>query len=427
MAKLALAALFVAVLMAVPRPAVRAASGIRIVTEPSVENRFPESLVFAIEVESDTEIKEARLRFTFMPDNRPATARAEFEPGTHARATFILRSGTSQLYIPPGKAIRYSWEVTDAAGTELKTEERETSFADNRFRWQQVVDGIVQVNYYRGTQRDAEVMAQIAHETIDKAGKLMGTTFDFPIKIWAYANQRDFQIALSHASVTSDPGVLGQAHAPDTFIMVVDRLSSPSALDTMRHELTHLVTARAVEGGPFKGLYPAWLNEGTSVFLQVSPNDVGYVDALESAIRKDSVVPIRSLTGLQRTRDVGLFYGQSYALVKYLVETYGEEKFAHMITEFKQIGNEDQTFQKVYGMDRDGLYRKWRESVGLKAEPSARTGQDRDQPSAAAEQGTDSTTIALAIGITAAFVLLLGGAVAGGLVLARKAQPRDHE
>jgi hypothetical protein len=210
--------------------------------------------------------------------------------------------------------------------------------------------------------------------------------------------------------------------------MVVDRLSSPSALDTMRHELTHLVTARALQGGPFKDLYPSWLNEGMSVYLQVSPNDVGYVDALEKAIATDTVVPIRQLTSLQRARDVGLFYGQSYALVKYLIETYGEEKFARFMAEFKQIGNEDQTFQKVYGFDRDGLYREWRKSVGLPEEQRGRSGGDaRPQAAPVRERGTDSTTIAFIVGAAIGFLILLGGAVVGGVLLARRMQPANEE
>jgi hypothetical protein len=407
---------------------VHAQPAIRVVSDAAVENRFPESLTFAIEIASESEIREARLRYTFIPDGRAVTAKAEFDTGKQVRATYVLRSGTSQLYVPPGKSIRYAWEITDSAGNELKTEEKETAFSDNRFRWQQVTDGVVQINYYNGTQRDAEVMAQVATETITKAGALMGAKFDFPIKVWAYASQKDFQIALAHSSVSSDPGVLGQAHAPDTFIMVVDRLSSPSALDTMRHELTHLVTARALQGGPFKDLYPSWLNEGTSVYFQVSPNDVGYVDALEDAIEEDKVVPVRLLTSLQRARDVGLFYGQSYGMVKYLIETHGAEKFGRLIAEFKQLGNEDQTFQKVYGFDRNGLYQEWRKSVGLPAEQGARSGQnDNPQASTSSAKGTSGQTIAIAVGASVALLLLLGGAVAGGLVLARRMQPADED
>ena len=412
----ALALLALALLV---RPA--AAESIRVVGEPAEENRFPEGIVFSLEAESAAEITDVRLRYTFLPENRSSSAQAEFERGTRVRASYTLRSGSSSRYIPPGKSLRYSWEIRDAAGNELTIPARETSFADPRFQWQTVRDGSIAVNYYVGGQRDAEVMALVARETVEKAAQLLGTTFDFPIKIWAYANRRDFQIALAHESVSSDPGVLGQAHEPDTFIMVVDRLSSPSALDTARHELTHLVTARAVSRGPYQELYPSWLNEGTSVYLQVSPNDVGYIDALEKAIKEDKVVPLKSLTAGTRNRNVGLFYGEGYSVVKYLVETHGAEKFAQMIAAFNRTGVLDEAFKEAFGTDQTGIYQRWREHVGLKAEPSttADTPEDTQQ---AAPSDSSSFTVLIAIIGTVLMFLLLAVAIAGGILLARRAR-----
>lgn len=426
-ARIGIAVGLLCLLVLVLAPRARASAGIRVLGEPAVENKFPDGLVFTLEAESEAEIRDIRLRYRFIPDNLSAAAQPEFERGARVRATFNLRSGTRQIYIPPGKTIRYSWELSDAAGNEIKTEERETTFADLRFDWQMVNDGVVNLYYYRQNQRDAEVMARVANETITKGAALMGTKFDFPIKIWAYGSQADFQIALAHSSVTQDPNVLGQAHDPDTFIMVVDRLSSPTALDTARHELTHLVTANALRGGPFKDLYPSWLNEGTSVYLQVSPNDVGYIDALEDAIQNDKTISIRNLTGGTRTRDIGLFYGQSYGLVKYLVQTFGEAKFAQLIAEFKKNGDLDQTFTAVFGFDRDGLYREWRKSVGLPENQAAGSGQQQSPARSGQQSGSDSPTLALAIGGTVALLLLAAAAVAGGLLLARRAHRGEAE
>lgn len=408
-------------LVLLARP-VGAQTAIQLIGEPAEQNNFPDNLTFTLNVESSAEIRDVRFRYTFLPENRSSSGVAQFEPGTRVKATFTIRSGTSQSYIPPGKSLRYSWEVTDAAGGTLSVPARDTTFADRRFPWQSVQDGLVTVNYYTGGQRDAEVMALIARETIEKAGALMGATFDFPMKIWAYANQRDFQIALSHESVSSDRGVLGQAHEPDTFIMVVDRLSSPSALDTARHELTHLVTARALAKGPYSDLYPSWLNEGTSVYSQVSPNDVGYIDSLEQAIRDDSVIAPKLLTAGTRNRNVGLFYGEGYALVKYLVDTFGAPKFAAMIADFNRGGVLDDAFRQTFGADSDGIYRQWRQSVGLKAEQAAVGAAPAVAPAAQSGSSSSSSDILLIAGGTIAMVLLLGAAVAGGLLLARRAQ-----
>jgi hypothetical protein len=402
------------------RPAT-AQSAIRLVGEPAEENQFPDGLIFSIEAESSARITDVRLRYTFLPENRSSTATATFEPDTRVRATYHLRSGTAGRYIPPGKKLRYTWEIRDEAGNEFTVPARETSFADLRFPWQSVTDGNVTVNYYVGNQRDAEVMALVAKETIEKASALMGTTLNFPVQIWAYANQRDFQIAVAHESVTSNPGILGQAHEPDIFIMVVDRLSSPSALDTARHELTHLVTARAVSEGPYQALYPSWLNEGTSVYLQVSPNDVGYVDALEKAIKEDKVIPLKSLTAGTRSRNVGLFYGQGYSVVKYLVDTYGADKFALMIDAFNRTGVLDDAFTEAFGTDVNGIYRKWRQSVGLPAE-AAPADQPADTQAQAAPDSSSDNTVLLAVAGTVLLFMLLAVAIAAGVLLARRAR-----
>lgn len=396
-----------------------AQSAIRLVSEPVEENNFPDGLTFKLSAESSAVIREVRFRYTFLPENRSSSAQAEFEPGTSVNATYTLRSGSSRLYIPPGKSIRYSWELTDADGAALSVPARDTTFADTRFQWQSVQDGLIKVNYYRGAQRDAEVMALVANETIEKASALLGASFDFPIKMWAYASNRDFQIALAHESVSSDPGVLGQAHDPDTFIMVMDRLSSPSALDIARHELTHLVVARALAGGPYADLFPSWLNEGIAVYLQVSPNDVGYVDSLDKAIQNDSVVPLKSLTAGTRNRNVGLFYGQGYSVVKFLVDRHGAPKFTEMVAAFNRTGQLDEAFRAAFGMDQNEVYRAWRESVGLKAEAAAAT--PPPDTSAALEPATsDSNTVLLASVGGVLMALLLGAAVAGGLLLARR-------
>ena len=419
--RVVVAALLLTLLVMVLAPRARAAGGIRVLGEPKVENQFPDALQFSLEAESDAEIQDIRLRYRFMPDNTGSTARAEFERGAKVKAQYALRSGSNRLYIPPGKTIRYSWELADAAGNRLTTEERETAFTDIRFKWQTAKDGLIEVNFYRGNMRDAEVMAQVARETVEKAAKLTGAVIDFPVKIWAYASRVDFQIALAHGSVTSDPGVLGQAHSPDTFIMVVDRLSSPTAFDTARHELTHLVTADALQGGPFKDLYPSWLNEGTSVFLQASPNDVGYIDELEKAIKEDKVFPVKSLTSGNRVSDVGLFYGQSYSVVKYLVDTFGEAKFAQMIQTFRTSGDLNATFRTVYGTDLDGLNRQWRKSVGLPEEQKTPPSAAGLEPKAGTDGGPSTGVLAAA---GAAMTVLAGAAVAGGVLLARIARRR---
>jgi hypothetical protein len=92
--------------------------------------------------------------------------------------------------------------------------------------------------------------------------------------------------------------------------------------------------------------------------------------ALDSAIEKDEVLSLRAMNSASIGRtsvNVSLFYAQAWSTVSYLVDQYGEEKFADLFATFKQGSTVDKAFQSVYGFDLDGLENAWRESVGLPA------------------------------------------------------------
>src|SRR5205823_5475321 len=142
--------------------------------------------------------------------------------------------------------------------------------------------------------------------------------------------------------------------------------------DTVRHELTHLVNARAVDD---RQTLPLWLDEGLAVYGQNDPG--GFGDAITQAIRQNKVVPITSLAPSLRGTDAGLFYGEAWSITSFLVKTYGQEKFAQLLAAFKGGASEDQAFTKAFGLDRNGVYNAWRKSVGLSevAAPAAAPSQ----------------------------------------------------
>jgi hypothetical protein len=154
--------------------------------------------------------------------------------------------------------------------------------------------------------------------------------------------------------------------------------------------------------------------------MQISPNDVGYVDELEKAIKQDSVVPLRSLTAGTRNRNVGLFYGQGYAIVKYLVDAHGAEKFAQMVASFNRSGQIDEAFRHAFGADQTGIYEQWRETVGLSAEQPRPDTQGGDAP--AQGESSSSNEVLLAVVGTLLLLGLLAVAVVAGLLLARRAR-----
>src|SRR3970282_80039 len=102
------------------------------------------------------------------------------------------------------------------------------------------------------------------------------------------------------------------------------------SFSSLRHELTHLVTAFA--GQVSIAQLPARLDEGAAVYGEGDPE--GFGDAVGRAIDRGNVLSVRSITSYQGDPNkVNLFYGQSWALVSFLIDTYGEEKFAQLFAE----------------------------------------------------------------------------------------------
>ena len=343
------------------------------VTDAGVVNRFPDGIEFSMSASSDETIEAVRLRYTVLPDGTTASGVPDFEPGTSVATSFTLAgNGSSGEYLSPGTRIDYYWEVKDAAGDTTTTPEASIVYEDVRFEWSTLeADGVV-IHFYSGSEEDARAMLQVAGEAIAEMSDLLDATVEFPVNVRIYASTDDMRPALRRRSETYESQITtaGVRVSSDT-VLVLGNVS----FSTLRHELAHVVTAVAGEG-PFGDL-PAWLDEGTAVYAQGDPE--GFGGAVERAIDRGNVLSVRSITSYPGDPNkVNLFYGQSWSLVSYLVDTYGEAKFAEVFAEIKGGNTTDGALEAVYGFDQGGLDNEWRASVGLP--PREETAQDDGEP-----------------------------------------------
>jgi len=385
------------------------------VTDGGVENGFPDEIVFLVSAESDSPIERIRLRYTVLPDGTTAIAEADVEPGTTVSARFVLETNNPpSIYLSPGTTIEYRWEVTDADGDMATTETATFFYDDVRFDWSSVEADGVTVFFYSGSDGDARAMLAAASETIATMSDLLATSVDFPVNVWIYRSTNDMQPTLQRRSETYEQSVTtaGVRVASDT-VLVLGNVS----FDTLRHELTHVVTAVAGEG-PF-GTLPAWLDEGTAVYGQSSPGDFG--DAVERAVGRGNLLSIRSISSYPGNPDnVNLFYGESWSLVSYLIDTYGTGSFARLFAEIQGGESTGDALIAVYGVDQDGLDDEWRVSLGLapRNQPEPTEAPPLDIEPTGDDDGRPSTTLIL---VLLAGLLGLAGVVAlAGLTLARR-------
>jgi hypothetical protein len=397
---------------------VGAAGGLT-VSDKGVVNRFPDGLEFRVSAQGGQAIEEVRLRYTVLPDGSAASGVPDFSADTSISAEFTLAgSDTPQVYLPPGTRIDYHWEVKDASGNVATTDEASVVYEDVRFDWKTAEANGVSVYYYSGGDDDAQAMLAVAEESLADTAALLGATVEFPVQVRVYGSREDMQPALQRRSETYESQIItaGVRVSSDT-VLVLGNVS----FDTLRHELAHVVTAIAGEG-PF-GRLPAWLDEGTAVYAQTDAG--GFRGSVERAIERGNVLSVRSLTSYQGDpAKVDLFYGQSWSLVSFLVETYGEEKFAQLFAEIKEGNTTDSALEAVYGFDQDGLENEWRAGVGL----PPREGPDGDDeepvptfPASSGDDGPSESGDGDGDGLSAGVIVVLAlgvVAVAGAVAFA---------
>ena len=93
---------------------------------------------------------------------------------------------------------------------------------------------------------------------------------------------------------------------------------------------------------------------------------------IEDAIDGNSVLSLKAMEAQPGDPStVNLYYGQSWHIVKYLIDTYGQGKYAALFAEFKRGSTVGDALTTVYGFDVDGLENEWRAANGLPARSAA--------------------------------------------------------
>jgi hypothetical protein len=415
----------IAVLVAGAPGSARAQQAISVVSDET-QNEFPRGVSFSITFHAPAEVKEVRLQYHLAPDGTGATAVASCTGGATTTCTYSLVSG-SEISIIPGAEITYHWEIEDTAGDKLSTDDKLYVHEDTRFTFQTLKQDTITLYYHGGSESQARAVLNATADTLQKIGALERVQVTFPVKVFLYTTADEMQPAIAQGGAGRGVQVLGEVVYSDTAMVSSD----VDTLDIVRHEVAHIVT-RVATKGPF-GI-AGWLNEGISVYSQTTPL-AGHAEALQSAIDNDRVLSFKELNSSASgsvAATVGLYYGEAGSIVKFLVETYGADKFADLLKVFKDGSTADKAFQAVYGFDQLGMENAWRASVGLAARSASVTATPQNtqearaaatpvgtaaSPSSSGGSGTPVVTIAIIIALAA---LLLAAVVGAATVVLRR-------
>ena len=334
------------------------------VTDQNWTFDFRDNVTFTLSAESSAEIVEADLLYRVVGQLATSRNGADFTPGTSIDAKFVIDQIEPGNYFPPGTELEYWWKLVDADGNELKTDPEIITYTDNRFVWQSLENERLTLFWYEGDEDFGQALFERANNALDTLETDIGIALEDPIKIYIYGNHGDL---LSALSVTSQEWTGGVAYTEYGVVVIG---ISPGQLNwglgAMTHEMTHLVIHQATDN-PFGGL-PRWLDEGIAVYNENQEElDDDFKPLFDRAVANDELMTLRTLSSPFPGDPMlaNLAYGQSGATVKFIVDTYGTDAMAELLSIFGEGALYDEALEQALGVDTDGLDNAFRESLGL--------------------------------------------------------------
>lgn len=324
----------------------------------SLSNNWPDSVTVTALVNNGDELESATFLYTILPEGALTREAAEIQRGDVTRLHAEFETRNARLWIPAGADFEWRWELIDQSGERTETEPQVWRYEDPRFEWQSLKQGDLEIAWYHN-EAVARTMLEEGLIALAEISPFLGLDELIPIKVYVWANNDDAREVERLQSETFEESVLtGGTRVLADLVHVYQ----PTRW-VVRHELTHVLTKLAGEG-PYGDL-PAWLDEGMATIAEGDWLE-RRGPALQFAINSDQVLSLRSMESpSNRPGFIDIFYGQSAAVVQYLIVEYGSEAMSELFQRFKAGAPVDDALTAVYGLTRDELDNEWRVSVGL--------------------------------------------------------------
>jgi hypothetical protein len=338
--------------------------------------QFPNTVTFRAKITASANITSVVLEYgtkQLTCGDVIAKAFPEVSPSksVDAQWTWDMRQSGS---LPPGATIWWRWRYADETGKETISDQKTVNWLDSEHNWKTINKDKINLHWYSGDQTFAQDLLNAAQGGLDFNRTKSGLVAEVPIDIYIFANTNDLRDAVLY-----EPSWTGGLAFPEHNIVIIG--ISPDELDWGRdaivHELTHVLVGHLT----FSCLsdVPTWLNEGLAVYSEGELDKASQAQ-LNDSIKNDSLLTIRSLSaGFSEVSDKAyLSYSQSFSVVKFLIETYGQDKMTSLLIALRDGATTDEALSQTYSFNIDGLETEWRKAIG--AQPGTASTEPTTQP-----------------------------------------------
>jgi hypothetical protein len=369
---------------------------------------FPKAIDFKISVhDSSSALAQATIYLTYIGFGYQVSHRvnAATSASTYTFEWHDDLTANSNSFPPVGTQISYDWTITDTAGNTHTASTQTLAVIDNRFNWQHLSQGLLQVNWYgRGTDFGQVVLGKVESE-LQSISHNLGGGLQHSISLWVYANTNDFDQSLP-------PNVhewVGGIAFPGVFeaSVVVQAADDDTLQRDMPHELTHLVFHQLIA----PDITPTWFDEGLAVYNQIY-HESDMLVRFKTALYDHNLLHLNTIAhSFPADADQAyLAYAQSWQLVTYMYQTFGLPKMTALVHDMDNPNqNFDADMRQALGLDVAHLENQWHIALGQAPTLSANQLAEPIPVSVVAPNPYDATTIALLIvGIALVLVSLSG-------------------
>ena len=395
---------------AIHTPTVQAQDPAVEIINQEIDSRFRDAITAQLAAEHQSEITNVEFFYRIVGERATARNVAEFEPGTSIEASYSIAQDRQETYMPPGTEIEYWWKITDVDGNSLKTEPETYLYLDNRYDFKTLQNERLTLYWYNGGRAFGDSLFNQANKALNQLEADVGVTLERPIKIFIYGTHEDLISALS---ISAQEWTGGVAFSEEGVVVIGVRADNLDwGLKAMTHELTHLVIHQATDN-PYGDL-PRWLDEGLAVYNENPEGlDEQFFERFQEAVENDALMTLQTLSSTfpADPEAANLAYGQSGAVVHFIIRQYGNEAMKELLEIFSEGSLYDDALEAALGEDTQSLDNAFRARWELdpipgteptqaetqtdqsqteesqSAEPEPEAAEDTSQP--AAEEQTD--------------------------------------
>jgi hypothetical protein len=335
------------------------------VLETQIENNFPNGLTFKISLQSQNPITGIKLYFKSQGDLSTQSHPVEFETGSEVDVSYTW--DTSNFTVAPSTPITYYWKVTDELGNSLITEEQLIYYDDIHFDWQEIRSDEIIIRWYEGDASFGKGIFDAANRALSQMKSETDRELDFPVIILLYANEEDF----TSWQYYTHQWVGGLAFPSLGITAQIIPSSSPSFWieNVIPHEIAHLFFYQIINADIY--FWPRWLDEGFAQYYEFTSNDAALERVIQAAHDRE-LLPLVLISG-----DFGnnperayLAYDQSYAVVVYMLETWGQEGLQKLVANFREGQGYREAIEGAYDLTYEEFEASWITWLGVPTTPA---------------------------------------------------------